>query len=71
MPLYHYTSDAGARGIEETGQLYHSSSSSTDATFGEGVYLTDLPPSTVSVLVNVLHMMNINIHLFFFFILLI
>jgi len=43
--FYHYTDDAGAKGIEESGVIKESSPARGDAHFGGGVYLTTVPPS--------------------------
>ena|SRR6218665_1773992 len=47
ITLYHYTTKAGKEGIRDSGVIYESKKSGAkdDARFGNGVYLTSLPPS--------------------------
>ena len=44
--LYHYTTPYRARKIYETQDLRDSVDETTDAKYGPGKYLTDLPPET-------------------------
>ena len=45
ITLYHYTSEDGAKGIEETQTIRSSTQEgSRDAHFGNGVYFTDMSP---------------------------
>ena len=45
ITLYHYTSEDGAKGIEETQTIRSSTrEGSRDAHFGNGVYFTDMSP---------------------------
>ena len=43
--FYHYTDDAGAKGIKESGVIKGSSPDRGDARFGRGPYFTTVPPS--------------------------
>ena len=47
--LYHYTSQAGYDGILKTNQILPSlkANNPKDARFGEGQYLSDIPPHTM------------------------
>jgi len=42
--FYHYTDDAGAKGIEESGVIKGSSRDRGDAVFGGGAYFPTVPP---------------------------
>jgi hypothetical protein len=42
IKLYHYTTSEGAKGIESSKIIYRSTDGGPDATYGAGVYLTDL-----------------------------
>ena len=49
--VYHYTSKAGAEAIERTKLILGSAKTASgggDAHFGNGVYVTDLPPDKVT-----------------------
>src|SRR5437588_12537108 len=51
MPvLFHYTDEAGLQGILSSGQLLPSTmaSSPSDVRYGEGQYLTDIEPGTMT-----------------------
>jgi len=43
--FYHYTDDAGAKGIKQTGVIKGSSRVRGDAAFGRGAYFTSFPPT--------------------------
>ncbi len=43
--LYHYTDKNGALGIVKSNRINSSKSTKTDAVFGNGVYLTSMPPT--------------------------
>jgi len=43
--LYHYTTQSGAEGIKNSGQINPSVRSRGDAAYGDGVYLTSVKPS--------------------------
>lgn len=43
---YHYTDEKGAEGIKESGVIKKSSIDRGDAVFGDGTYLTRVPPTT-------------------------
>jgi len=42
---YHYTDDAGAKGIAQSGVIKKSTRDRGDAAFGDGTYVTTMPPS--------------------------
>ncbi len=46
--LYHYTTKEGKEGIRVSGVIYESKKTEAkdDARFGDGVYLTSLPPTS-------------------------
>ncbi|GAM27162.1 hypothetical protein SAMD00019534_103370, partial [Acytostelium subglobosum LB1] len=41
---YHYTDEAGLKGIKESGQIRPSTNTQTDAAYGTGVYFTEKMP---------------------------
>ena len=43
--LYHYTSKSQASQIQSDGKIHATPEDSKHARFGEGVYLSDVPPS--------------------------
>jgi len=49
MKVYHYTSKECLNNIIKTNTLIGSSDTSTDASLGNGIYFTDLPPETPNV----------------------
>ncbi len=48
MAAYHYTDRSGMKGILASGKINSSLDTKKDAVKGEGVYLTEMPPSTPS-----------------------
>ena len=46
MTVWHYTSEDAMNKIKRTSQFYPSVFKQTDTSYGEGWYVTDLPPST-------------------------
>ncbi len=43
--LYHYTDEKGAEGIKKSGEIRPSLDTQRDATYDQGVYMTPVPPS--------------------------
>jgi len=49
MALYHYTTETRHEKIMKSGRILPSENTQYDSTYGEGWYLTDLPPSTCEI----------------------